>query len=147
MRLIFAEYFSHYAADFAFSCISTYSVKNQRHQVNGFVSTAFSRAAKVSSTLALSRRALRAAILSACNLPTEPSTRSKFFGGSSSCWNLFTPTIIRSPFQCPFAICKRSLGFLLDITFSDSFRSAANFVNLLIYSQASASILLVKAST
>ena len=69
---------------------------------------------------------------SACSLPTEPSTRSRFFGGSSSCWNLLTPTIIRLPFfnvHLPFV--SGILNFFLDVAFSDSFRSAAEFINFL----------------
>ena len=46
MSLVFAEYFSHYAADFAFGCISFNSFEDQRHQVNAFISAACFKSSK-----------------------------------------------------------------------------------------------------
>ena len=104
MCFVFAEYFAENAANFAERAVSTYAVKDNRHQVDGFVSSCnfqlgqfFLNLCVITFCLNFSQFVLLEFAGGCVNLQ-EPST------GASSIVNLLTPTIVLSPDST--AICQ-----------------------------------------
>src|SRR5574344_1105792 len=133
MSFEFAEYFTHYAADFAFSCISANSFQDERDQVGLLIFMA--------SIFQCSQSSLNLSIVAFClnisnllslqfayrTIYAEQILRGFFFlselvNANDNAFALFN---IHLPF------ISRILNFFLDVTLSNCFRSAAQFINLL----------------
>ena len=97
MCFVFAEYFAENAANFAERAVSTYAVKDDRHQVDGFVS---------SCNFQLGQFFLNLCVITFC-LNFSQFVLLEFAGGCvnlQEALNLLTPTIVLSPDST--AICQ-----------------------------------------
>ena len=131
MGFEFAEYFTHYAADFAFGCISFNSFQNQRNQVYMFISA---------SSLQSSQFCSYSSVVAFCfnfgdlvslqfayrTVYAQQVFRRFFFLGEFV--NANDDATASFDIHLPFV--SRILDFFLDVALSDSFGSATEFVNL-----------------
>lgn len=98
MSFEFAEYFTHYAADFAFGRVSFNSSQDERNQVGGFVFMAsFFQSVQGFFNLGVVAGSFYFGNLFSLQFANGAINAEQVFGGSSSWVNLLTPTITRRP--------------------------------------------------
>src|SRR5574344_1158495 len=133
MSFEFAEYFTHYAADFAFGCISTNSFQNERNQVGLLILMA--------SIFQCSQSSLNLSIVAFClnisNLLSLQFAYGAIYAEQILRGFFFLSELVNADddaftlFNIHLPFISRILNFFLDVALSNCFRSAAQFINLL----------------